>query len=155
MIARGLRATAWCPLLALTAAGCYGWVEVPPPEVVKLDQGAPRSPPGWPKGGTPVAVIERGDGQAVEVEGDFAVKVTTAARSADFASPIRCQLASAHLQIGETGRELTSFALGDIKSVEVYRYEKTRSRLLVGLGIGLGVLTLFLVGHHALQNAGP
>jgi hypothetical protein len=143
-----------CALLALTTTGCYGWVQVPPPEVVKLDQGAPRSP-GWPKDGTPVAVIERGDGPPVEVEGDFAVKVTTAARSADFASPIRCQVAPGHLQIGETDRELTSFALADVQSVEVYRYKKTLTRTVVALGIGLGVLTFFLAGRHALQNSGP
>ncbi len=146
---------AWCPLVALTTAGCYGWVQVPPPEVVKLDQDAPRPALGWPEGGAPVAVIQRLDGRAFEVEGDFAVKVTTGAQSADFASPIRCDVASAHLQIGENDRALTSFALADIKSVEVYRYEKTLTRTVVGLGIGLGVLTFFLVVRHGLENGEP
>jgi len=154
-VTRPRRSIVWCSLLGLLATGCYEWVKVPPGELAKLDQQAPRylaEPMAHPE---LVAVIQGENGKLLDVEGDFAVKVTTSTQSVDFASPLRCAVTPERLQIAEGDAEPMSFARADLKSTSVYHYEKTLSRTLWAVGIAVGVVTIFFLGHRALENDGP
>jgi hypothetical protein len=154
-VIRRPRSIVWWPLLGVLATGCYEWVKVPPGELAKLDQRAPRylaEPMSQPE---LVAVVQGENGKLLDVEGDFAVKVTTSTQSMDFASPIRCAVTPERLQIAEGDAEPMSFPRADLKSTEVYHYQKTLSRTVWVVGIAAVVLTFALVGRHALENGGP
>jgi hypothetical protein len=147
------RARSWPLGLMLAMTGCYTWVRVPPSELPRLDQGAPRallSPDGPPA--TPVVRDEKG--KDVEVAGDFAVKVTTAADSVDFMSPVHCSVKAGTLQLAEDETTPRSFTLGEIRSTEIYRYDRTLSTIVKTLGIVAGGVVLFLLGD-AVAQGGP
>jgi hypothetical protein len=130
----GVRNLGWIAhgFIGLLATGCYQWVRVPPPELAKLESGA------FP------ATIATADGKVVDIEGPFAVKVTTRHNSFDFGSPISCTVTRERLQIGEVGAAPINFSRGDIERTDVYRHRKTLSRTVLIAGITLAVLGAYL-----------
>ena len=129
--------------MALVASGCYEWVRVPPGELPRLDERAPN--------GTAVVRDERG--KDLEVVDDFAVRVTTATDSADFISPLHCSMKDGALQLAQDDDKPRSFSLAEIKSTEVYRYDRPRSQIVVTLGIVAAVAVPILLVGYGLSHS--
>jgi hypothetical protein len=147
-----LRWVAWWPLAGLLSSGCYGWVQVPPTELPKLDDSVPR-PPVQPAVG-PWPVVRDVTGEPVEVVGSFAVKVTTKGDSEDFMSPLHCSVAEGGLRLAEDGASSKTFPLSEIERTEVYRYNATASNIVLVVSIAATVAVLLFFGDR-LAHAGP
>jgi hypothetical protein len=146
------RARAWPFLLALVATGCYEWVRVPPTELPRLDESAPR--PIVRADGVIGPVVRAETGETIEVAGEFAVRVTTGADSTDFMSPLHCSLTDGTLHLAEEGTPTQSFRLDRIRSTEVYRRDGTLSALVEALGIAAAGAAVVLLGY-GFAHSGP
>jgi hypothetical protein len=149
---RRRRARAWPFLLALLATGCYEWVRVPPSELPRLDESAPR--PIVRADGVVGPVIRAETGKTIEVAGEFAVRVTTEADSADFMGPLHCSLTEGSLHLAEDGAPPQSFRLDQIRSTEVYRRDETLSALVEALGVVAAGAAVVVLGY-AVAHSGP
>jgi hypothetical protein len=134
----------WVVLFGLLSGGCYQWVQVPPAELPKLDRREPAA----------TATVATADGKTVDVDGDFAVRVTTRHDSFDFTSPISCTVTPERLQIAEVGAAPVLVSHGDIERAEVYRYRKTLSRTLMVGGAVVAVLLGYLAFHQMTDHSG-
>ncbi|HEY4392651.1 MAG TPA: hypothetical protein VGP64_01250 [Polyangia bacterium] len=143
MDGRRPRILAWPLLLTLVATGCYEWVRVPPGELPRLDE--------RPPSGTAVVRDERG--KNLEVVDDFAVRVTTRTDSVDFMSPLHCAMKEGTLQLAQDDNEPQSFSLAEIKSTEVYRYDRPLTQIVVTLGIVAAVAVPVLLVGYGLEHS--
>jgi hypothetical protein len=134
------------------ATGCYGWVSVPPTELPKLDDSAPR--PSAQPGEEPWPVVLDVEGEPVDVVGPFKVKVRTNGGGNKFRSPLRCSVEDGGLRLAEEGASPKTFPLTEIKSTEVYRYKTTTSKVAVAVGIA-ATFGLILLLRDRLAHAGP
>lgn len=149
---RVVRGVGWWPLAGLLNSGCYGWVSVPPTELPKLDETAPRAPD-QPRAGT-WPVIRDVDGEPFEVIGSFTVSVKTASQSRKYASPIHCSVADEGLQLAGDGGSPQAFPLSEIERTEVYRYKSTTSTIAATVSIAATLAAIFFIGDR-LVHAGP
>jgi hypothetical protein len=130
-------------LFGLLSAGCYQWVQVPPAELPKLDRREPAA-----------ATVATADGKTVDVDGDFAVRVTTRRDSFDFTSPIKCTVTPERLEIAEVGAAPVLLSHADIERADVYRYRETLSRTLMVGGAVLAVFLGYLAVHAITPHSG-
>jgi hypothetical protein len=111
-----------------------------------LDQRAPNG----------AAVVRDDRGKDLEVVDDFAVRVTTATDSVDFMSPLHCTIKEGTLlQLAQDDDKPRSFSLAEIKSTEVYRYDRPLSQIVVTLGIVAAVAVPVLLVRYGLEHSGP
>jgi hypothetical protein len=130
-------------LIVLAATGCYEWVRVPASELPRLDQRPPNG----------MAVVRDERGKDLEVSDEFAVNVTTATDSVDFMSPLHCSIKDGTLQLAQNDEQPQSFSLTEIKSTEVYRYDRPLSQILATLGIVAAVVLPVLFVGYALEHS--
>ena len=85
---------------------------------------------------------------------DFAVRVTTGTRSVDFMSPLHCSVNRRTLQLAQGNDKPQSFSLPEIKTTEVYRYDRPLSQIVVTLGIVAAVAVPVLLVGYGLKHSG-
>jgi hypothetical protein len=146
------RARAWRLLVVLLATGCYEWVRVPPSELPRLDESAPR--PIVRADGVVGPVVRAETGKTIEVAGEFAIRVTTGADSTDFMGPLHCSLTDGTLHLAEEGAPPQSFRLDQIQGTEVYRRDESLSALVEALGIVAAGAVAVLLGY-GIAHSGP
>ena len=145
------RRWSWPLALLLATTGCYEWVRVPPGELPRLDESAPR-PTNLPEAAPKGPVVRTESGESIEVEGEFAIKVTTEGDSVDFMSPLHCSLTGETLRLAEDGATPQSFRLQQIRSAEVYRRDRTLSVVVMALGVVAAGAALIVLGDAFVHS---